>query len=101
PGNDDQGRTMQSGLERTKIIEDFVAATNFLHTHADCNGRIGVVGFCFGGLVSNTLAWRLPDIVKAAAPYYGGQPSAEEAAKIKGALLLHYAENDRGVNAGW
>jgi len=101
PGNDDEGRTMQAKLDGKKIIEDFVAATKFLHDHPDCNGKIGVVGFCFGGGMANTLAWRLPDIVKAAAPYYGGQPSAENAAKIKGALLLHYAGLDTRVNAGW
>ena len=73
----------------------------FLHAHPACNGAIGVVGFCFGGGMANTLAWRLPDLVKAAAPYYGGQPSAENTAKIKAALLLHYAELDTRVNAGW
>ena len=101
PGNDDQGRTMQSKLDRNKITEDFVAAANFLHTDADCNGSLGVVGFCFGGGMANTLAWRLPAIVKAAVPYYGGQPAAAEAAKIKGALLLHYAALDTRVNDGW
>jgi carboxymethylenebutenolidase len=101
PGNDDEGRALQAKLDRNKIFEDFVAAAKFLSTHPDCNGSLGVTGFCFGGLVSNTLAWRLPDLIKAAVPYYGGQPSAENAAKIKGALLLQYAENDKGVNAGW
>ena len=101
PGTDDQGREMQSKLDGKKLTEDFVAATQFLHAHPDCNGSIGVTGFCYGGGMANTLAWRLPDIVKAAAPYYGGQPSAENAAKIKGALLLHYGELDTRVNAGW
>lgn len=101
PGNDDEGRTMQQKLDRNKIVEDFVAATKFLHGHADCNGSVGVVGFCFGGFMANTLAARLPEIVKAAVPYYGGQLPAAEAAKIKGALLLHYAELDTRVNAGW
>ncbi|HEY5550828.1 MAG TPA: dienelactone hydrolase family protein [Opitutaceae bacterium] len=101
PGNDDEGRALQRGLDGKKITEDFVAAAKFLHGHPDCNGSLGVVGFCFGGLMTNTLAWRLPDIVKAAVPYYGGQPSAENAAKIKGALLLQFAELDKGVNAGW
>ena len=101
PGNDDEGRAMQGKLDRTKVIEDFVAAAKFLHSHADCNGKLGVVGFCFGGAVANTLAWRLPDLIKAAVPYYGGQPSAEETAKIKGSLLIQYAELDTRVNAGW
>ncbi len=101
PGNDDEGRALQAKLDGKKITEDFVTAAKFLHNHPDCNGSLGVTGFCFGGGMANTLAWRLPDLVKAAAPYYGGQPSAENAAKIKGALLLHYAELDKRVNAGW
>jgi carboxymethylenebutenolidase len=101
PGNDDEGRKLQQGLEREKIIEDFVAAAQALHAHPESNGALGVVGFCFGGFVANTLAWRLPEIVKAAVPYYGGQPPAEEVPKIKGSLLLHYASLDERVNAGW
>jgi carboxymethylenebutenolidase len=101
PGNDDEGRAMQQKLDGKKITEDFVAAMKFLHTHPDCNGSMGVTGFCFGGGMANTLAWRLPELVKAAVPYYGGQPAAENVAKIKGALLLHYAELDTRVNAGW
>src|SRR6185436_12787789 len=101
PGDDDKGRDLQGKLDRTKVMEDFVAATKFLHGHAACNGKLGVVGFCLGGGVSNTLAWRMPDLIKAAVPYYGGQPSAEETAKIKGSLLIHYGELDTRVNAGW
>jgi carboxymethylenebutenolidase len=101
PGNDDEGRTMQQKLDGKKITEDFVAAAQFLHSHPDCNGSLGVTGFCFGGGMANTLAWRLPTIIKAAVPYYGGQPTAENAAKIKCPLMLHYAELDTRVNAGW
>ena len=101
PGNDDAGRTLQAKLEKNHVTEDFVAATRYLHAHAASNGSIGVTGFCFGGGMANTLAWRLPEIVKAAVPYYGGQASAENAAKIKGSLLLHFAELDQRVNAGW
>jgi carboxymethylenebutenolidase len=101
PGNDDEGRALQAGLDRNKITEDFVAGVKFLHAHPGCNGSMGVVGFCFGGWMANTLAWRLPDIVKASVPYYGGQPPAENAAKLKGALLLQFAELDTRVNAGW
>jgi carboxymethylenebutenolidase len=101
PGNDDEGRALQAKLDGKKIVEDFVAAVKFLHVHPDCNGSLGVVGFCFGGLMANTLAWRLPDLVKASVPYYGGQPATENAAKIKGALLLQFAELDTRVNAGW
>jgi carboxymethylenebutenolidase len=101
PGNDDEGRALQSKLDGKKLTEDFVAATKFLHDHPDCNGSLGVTGFCYGGGMANTLAWRLPDLVKAAVPYYGGQPPAAEVPKIKAALLLHYAELDTRVNAGW
>ncbi len=101
PGDDNAGRALQQKLDPKKITEDFVAAVKFLQAHPACNGSMGVTGFCFGGGMANTLAWRLPDVIKAAVPYYGGQPSAENAAKIKGALLLHYAELDTRVNAGW
>ncbi|HVZ65844.1 MAG TPA: dienelactone hydrolase family protein [Lacunisphaera sp.] len=101
PGNDDAGRTMQQKLDPHKITEDFVAAVRFLQSHPACNGTMGVVGFCFGGGMANTLAWRLPEIIKAAVAYYGGQPSADNAAKIKGSLLLHYAELDKRVTSGW
>lgn len=102
PGSDDEGRLLQQKLDPAKITEDFVASAKYLHGHAASNGSLGVVGFCFGGGMANTLAWRLPDIVKAAVPYYGGQPkSAGDVARIKAALLLHYAELDARVNAGW
>ncbi len=101
PGNDDEGRTMQRELERPKIVEDFIAAAKVLHGLDGSSGQVGVVGFCFGGYMSNTLAWRIPDIISAAVPYYGGQPSAEETAKIKAPLLIHYGELDQRVNAGW
>jgi len=101
PGNDDEGRALQQKLDGKKVTEDFVAAVRFLHDHPACDGSLGVTGFCFGGGMANTLAWRLPQIVKAAVPYYGGQPSAENTAKIKASLLLHYAELDTRVNAGW
>lgn len=101
PGNDDEGRALQAKLDRNKVTEDFVAAARFLSGHAESNGRLGVVGFCFGGGMANTLAWRLPEVVQAAVPYYGGQPPAAEVPKIKASLMLHYAELDTRVNAGW
>lgn len=101
PGTDDEGRALQQKLDRDKIVEDFVAAGRFIAAHPESKGSLGVVGFCFGGFISNTLAWRLPELVKAAAPYYGGQPPVEEVPKIKGALLIHYAALDERVNAGW
>jgi carboxymethylenebutenolidase len=101
PGNDDDGRALQRKLDGAKIVEDFVAAARFLYSHPDSSGALGVVGFCFGGFIANTLSWRLPSLIKAAVPYYGGQPTAGQAAQIKGSLLIHYAELDARVNAGW
>ena len=88
-------------LWRLLNTEDFVAAVRFLHAHPDCNGSLGVVGFCFGGWMANTLAWRSAGLIKAAVPYYGGAPTLTEVPKIKGSLLLHFAELDTRVNASW
>jgi carboxymethylenebutenolidase len=101
PGNDDDGRALQRKREREEMVEDFIAAAKFLQTHPECSGKVGVVGFCFGGWVSNALAVRIPEIIRAAAPFYGGQPADEEVPKIKASLMLHYAELDKRVNAGW
>ena len=100
PGDDDKGRELQATLDRVKVMEDFVAAAEFLKTHPQCTGRIGVVGFCFGGLVANTLAVRLPGLA-AAVPFYGSQAPAADVPKIRAKLLIHYASNDERVNAGW
>jgi carboxymethylenebutenolidase len=101
PGNDDEGRALQAKLDRNKIAEDFIAGARFLRDHAACNGSVGVVGFCFGGWMANTLACRLPDLIKAAVPYYGGAPALAEVPRIKAAVLLHFAELDTRVNASW
>ncbi len=101
PGNDDAGREMQAKRKPEEITEDFVAAAQWLQKHPGCNGKVGVVGFCFGGGMANTLAVRLPEVIAAAVPFYGRQPAAEEVPKIKAALLLHYAELDTRVNEGW
>jgi carboxymethylenebutenolidase len=100
PGNDDQGREMQSKLDRNKILEDFISAYDYLKGLKDCNGKVGVVGFCFGGWVANMMAVRISDL-SAAVPFYGGQPAGEDVPKIKAPLLLHYAGLDTHVNAGW
>ena len=71
-----------------------------LKARPECNGRVGVVGFCYGGGIANMLATRVPDL-GAAVPFYGRQPPAADVPKIKAPLLIHYAENDQGVNAGW
>lgn len=100
PGNDDDGRTLQSKREKSEMLEDFIAAFNYLKTHPRCNGKIGVVGFCFGGWVSNMMAVKVPDLL-AAVPFYGTQPTAEEVPEIKAPILLHFAELDKRVNDGW
>lgn len=100
PGNDDKGRELQATLDPKKMIEDFVAAAVYLKSHPECTGKVGVVGFCYGGGVANTLAVRLPDLA-AAVPFYGMAPAAADVPKIKAPLLLHYAENDERFNAGW
>jgi len=100
PGNDDEGRTLQRQRDKQEMLEDFIAAFNYLKKHKNCNGNIGVVGFCFGGWISNMMAVKVPDL-KAAVPFYGSQPSDEDVAKIQAPLLLHFAELDKRVNAGW
>ncbi len=100
PGNDDDGRAMQRKRDRDEMLEDFIAGYNYLKNHKNCNGKVGVVGFCFGGYISNMLAVRLPEL-GAAVPYYGRQPDAEQAVKIKAPLLLQYAGLDTRVNDGW
>lgn len=101
PGNDDKGRELQATLDRAKVMADLEAAARFAQALPRGNGKLGVVGFCFGGLVTNVLAARLPELVDAGVPYYGGQPSAEEASRIRAPLLLQFAELDARVNAGW
>jgi carboxymethylenebutenolidase len=83
------------------MTQDFIAAAKILKTHKLSNGKVGVVGFCFGGVMANALAVRIPRVVSAAVPFYGRQPAADEVKKIKAPLLLHYAEYDERVNAGW
>ncbi len=100
PGTDDEGRTMQRQRDRQEMLEDFIAAFDYLRDHEGCTGNVGVVGFCFGGWISNMMAVRCPDL-KAAVPFYGGQPSQEDVAKIQAPLLLQYAALDKRVNEGW
>ena len=100
PGNDDKGRELQATLDPKKMIEDFVAAAVYLTSHPECTGKVGVVGFCYGGGVANTLAVRLPDLA-AAVPFYGMAPAAADVAKIRAPLLIHYAATDERINAAW
>jgi len=99
PGNDDEGREMQRKRDRNEMLEDFIAAFDYLKNHEDCSGKIGVVGFCFGGWISNMMAVEVPDL-SAAVPFYGGQPT-EGIKGIIAPLMLHYAGLDERVNAGW
>lgn len=100
PGNDDEGRALQSKRDRNEMVEDFIAAHAFLKSHEACTGKVGVVGFCFGGFVANAMAVRVPDLA-AAVPFYGGQPPVEDVPNINAPLLLHFAELDTNVNKGW
>jgi carboxymethylenebutenolidase len=99
PGDEDKARELFAKLDQTKTSEDFVAAAGFLKSRPGCSGKVGVVGFCYGGGVANMLATRVPDL-GAAVPFYGTQPKAEEVARIKAPLLIHYAEKDDRINAG-
>jgi len=100
PGNDDKGRELQSKRDRNEMLEDFIAGYEYLKNHKDCNGKVGVVGFCFGGWIANMMAVRIPGLA-ASVPFYGGQPAKEDVPKIKAPLLIHYGELDTRVNEGW
>ncbi|HEY6988224.1 MAG TPA: dienelactone hydrolase family protein [Bryobacteraceae bacterium] len=101
PGDDEKGGELFRKVDREKMTQDFVAAAQWLKARPDCTGKIGVVGFCFGGGIANTLAVRMGSDLSAAVPFYGGQPAAADVAKIKAPLLIHYAGLDQRVNAGW
>ena len=100
PGDEDKARDLFGKLDQDKTHQDFLAAAQLLESWPQGTGRLGAVGFCYGGGIVNFLATRLPELA-AAVPFYGGQPTAEEAAKIKAPLMLHYAGADDRVNAGW
>jgi carboxymethylenebutenolidase len=101
PGDDEKGGQLFQKVDRQKMLEDFVAAARWLKSRPDSNGKLGVVGFCFGGGVANNLAVRLGGDLAAAVPFYGGQPPAADVAKIKAPLLLQYASLDTRINGGW
>ncbi len=100
PGNDEQGRELQSTVDGTKLMNDFFAAVEWLMAHEGSTGAVGITGFCYGGGVANAAAVAYPEL-KAAVPFYGRQPAAADVAKIKAGLLIHYAGLDERVNAGW
>jgi carboxymethylenebutenolidase len=100
PGNDDEGRALQKQRDGAEMTEDFIAAVKFLREHPDTTGRIGVVGFCFGGEMVLKLATRLPDL-GAGVSFYGRHPDADQAGSIKAPLMLNHGELDERVNASW
>ncbi|MBT5330423.1 MAG: dienelactone hydrolase family protein [Porticoccaceae bacterium] len=101
PGNDDDGRSLQSSLDRNALLQDLVNSAEYLDSHELASDKLGVTGFCFGGYATNYIAAQLGDKVQAAVPFYGSGVSAEEAANIKAALLVQSAENDQRINAAW
>jgi carboxymethylenebutenolidase len=100
PGNDDAGREMQAHRDKGEMENDFIDAFYYLKNHKDCNGKVGVVGFCYGGGIANMMAVRVPDLA-AAVPFYGSQPAGEDVPKIKAPLLMHYASLDTRITGGW
>lgn len=100
PGNDDEGRAMQAKRDSEKMTQDFIEAAKLLDTHKLSSGKVGAVGFCFGGGMVNQLAVLIPDIVDAGVPFYGRQPKLSDVPKIKAPLLIHNAENDRRILEG-
>ena len=100
PGDEDLARNMFAGLDQVKTQADQLAAAAMLKARSDSNGRLGAVGFCYGGGICNLLAVRLPDLV-ASVPFYGSAPPADQVARIKAKMLIHYAGDDPRINDGW
>lgn len=101
PGNDDAGRAMQASLDRAKIEQDFIAAARFLKAHPQCNGKLGAVGFCFGGYIVNMLAASIPDELAAGVPFYGTPAATELRSRVTGPLMLQFAALDQRINDTW
>ncbi|MDP3809920.1 MAG: dienelactone hydrolase family protein [Hydrogenophaga sp.] len=100
PGDEDKARTLFATLDQTKTSQDMLAAAATLKARVDSNGRVGVVGFCYGGGIAHMLATQIPDLA-AAVPFYGNHPPVEDAAKVKAPLLIHFAAVDERINAAW
>jgi carboxymethylenebutenolidase len=101
PGNDDDGRALQTGLDEAKLLTDMLNSARFLRAHKSSNGKLGVTGFCWGGSATNSLATELGADMQAGVPFYGAAPDTASVPKIKAALLVQYAENDERINAMW
>lgn len=101
PGNDDEGRTLQAGMDRAKLEEDFIAAAGFLKGHERSNGKLGVVGFCYGGYIVNMLAAAIPDQIDAGVPYYGSPPAEELRGNVRAPLMLQFGGLDERINDLW
>jgi carboxymethylenebutenolidase len=101
PGNDDEGRTMQKGMDKVKLEEDFIAAAQFLKSHEMSTGKLGAVGFCYGGYIVNMLAASIPEQLNAGVPFYGTPAAEAIRGKVKGPLLLQFGELDKRVNGTW
>ncbi len=101
PGNDDDGRAMQTSLDPVKLHQDMLNSARYLKSHALSSGKLGVTGFCWGGAVTNFLAVTLGSDLKVGVPFYGRAPNTADVSKIRAPLLLHFAEDDQGVNGTW
>ena len=101
PGNDDDGRTLQSGLDQAKLRQDMVNSARFVKSHALSSGKLGATGFCWGGGMTNNLAVALGSDLAAGVPFYGSAPALEDVPKIKAALMIQYAATDERINAQW
>lgn len=101
PGNDDDGKKLQAGLDKGKLLVDMLNSAKYLKAHALSNGKLGATGFCYGGQVVNYLAVQMGSDLAAGVPFYGRAPKSADAAKIKAKLLLNFAEDDKNVNALW
>jgi len=101
PGNDDDGRALQRSLDGGKLRQDMVNSARFLKSYKLSNGKLGAIGFCWGGSTTNALAVTLGSDLNAGVPFYGSAPKSEDVAKISAPMMIHFAENDDRINTTW